>query len=70
MHKVKYLTIHAKDNPMDVCQVAERFWIPHELVKNEEDVPTLVTIISTQEVSLGAYKILNINIWDNFRELG
>lgn len=46
MYKDKQITIHAEDNPMNVCQEVERFWIPHDLVESEEDTPTFVSDVS------------------------
>lgn len=41
----------------------------HILVGDEEEMPKLVNDISLQEVSLGSYKILENDIWYNFRDL-
>lgn len=41
----------------------------HDLVKSEEHAPTPIIIFTSQEVSIGVYKILEIDIWENFREL-
>jgi len=45
MHKGKKSTIHVEENPTYVCQVVDRFWIPHDLVESEEDVPYPFTTI-------------------------
>lgn len=58
MHKGKIVTINAKDNLTNVCQEAEQFWIPNNLVDDEEDMKKIIL----QEVSIGIYIILKIDI--------
>ena len=40
MHNGRPITIHPENSPIDVCQAVERFWIPYELIKNEDSHPT------------------------------
>jgi len=62
MHNRKYVIIHAENNPIDVYQAIERFWIPHNLVEDEGRNPKPITNINLQEVSMGVYRILQIDI--------
>lgn len=57
MYKDKKITIHVEDNPTNVCQATNRFWVPHDLIESEEYTLTPITTIISQEVSMVAYKI-------------
>lgn len=42
---------------------------PSDLVESEEDATTPINDITLQDVSIGPYKILEMDIWWNFKEL-